>query len=468
VHASAKSFEFYRKNNCICSGKARQEIKKIYTSIQAKQLEYAVHVEKIFKNKSRTTLNCLDVLQHKLLVACREYATKTKYYQHSNLASMPSCWWAQSSKEGGNMYYKYAKHVEFVKQVMARQMCDPENDEFFDTYELESSKWYANWARYRDRKPRDMANTWLCDSCCQLPAADNDQERLQRFEKDFFPELLETDHAYRRAPAKRGPEYIPRNVHSKSHGPTAASHKKVQGPKAMAARLADLPPKSAAKEGGDSFLFDLRMLKVFAHSHVFVNTPEPCVFVTGLKAGADSGSGNNGNGNSDGNNGTGNLADGNSGDGNSGDGNSLVPESACGIDVSQTFPPLFPLQQAMKQYMKQPPPPPDKQRQDRIHTPGTFGNCFMLCSACSILSSCSSFHLPLGSASGNDSGEGGGVESSNGEGGRGRGRSAASSSLLSRARSGASGNKFPRMKQIPPAKDQPRQDGIQTSGVGVS
>jgi len=71
--------------------------------------------------------------------------------------------------------------------------------------------------------------------------------------------------------------------------------------------------------------------------------------------------------------------------------------------------------------------------------------------------------LPTGTPDGNDSGEGGGIVSTNGH--SGRGRSAASSSLLSRKRSAADRNNFPRLKQIPPARNQLRQDKIQTSGA---
>lgn len=73
--------------------------------------------------------------------------------------------------------------------------------------------------------------------------------------------------------------------------------------------------------------------------------------------------------------------------------------------------------------------------------------------------------LPIGTPDGNDSVEGGGVVSSNGHSGRSRGRSAASSSFLSRKRSAADRNNFPRLKQIPPARNQLRQDKIQTAGA---
>jgi len=252
---AAKSFDFYQRINRKSSAKARQKIKKIYANIQELQLQLARYVEKNFPKKIRRTLMSLDSLQSELSVVCREYATKTKYYQHGSFASMPSCWWAQSSKEGGEKYYKYPKHVEFVKQVMARQMCDPENDEFFNNYEEESSKWYAAWARNRDRKPRDVANTWLRDSCSRVPAANNEAQPdmvLQRIDRVLYPELLQGDHAYPRAHAKRAPDSVPRKERKKAKGP---SHKKGQGQRAMAAHFAELAAQTSAQEsGGDRAL----------------------------------------------------------------------------------------------------------------------------------------------------------------------------------------------------------------------
>ena len=295
VASTAKTFEFYQKNNSIGSAQARQDIKTIYFHIQAQEHEYTRTVERNLPNKARAALARLGVLKRELLLPCKIYATKTKYYQHGDLGSMPSCWWAQSSKEGINMYYKHAKHIEFVKQVMARQMCAKENDEFFEAYECECSKWYANLAQYRDSKPRDVANTWMSDSCSQLPPANNDKERLQRFEKHFFPVLLEGDHVYPRSPSKRGPVCKPRIVRKNSPGPTVAggdsavdvvvqvkssvpagarkrrigngsgaSHKKGLGQRATAAWLAKLAAKSAAQGGGVSIFLFVRSPNVMA------------------------------------------------------------------------------------------------------------------------------------------------------------------------------------------------------------
>jgi len=247
---TAKSFDFYQRTNRKSSEKARQKIKTIYASIQKLELQLARCVEKNFPNKTKRTRLRLDSLQSKLSGVCREYATKTKYYQHGSFASMPSCWWAQSSKEGGEKYYKHPKHVEFVKQVMARQMCDPENDEFFNTYEEESSKWYAAWAQNRDRKPRDVANTWLRDSSSRVPAANNEAQPdmvLQRIDPELYPELLQGDHAYPRAPAKRAPDAVPRKKRKKAKGP---SHQKDQGTRAMAAHFAELAAQTSVQEGG--------------------------------------------------------------------------------------------------------------------------------------------------------------------------------------------------------------------------